>query len=97
MTDVPHDAAYELAQGIAEDTRRQRREDDKAQDERERAEMAEKAKLSVWAKVKAFVIQDAPPEMAACEAECCELHCSKAQWNSCQRRLGAMEEKGTAK
>jgi hypothetical protein len=38
------------------------------------------------------IIQDVPDEMARCEFQCSKLACSQGEWESCARRLQAVED-----
>lgn len=38
------------------------------------------------------IIQDVPDEVARCEFDCRKLVCAQGEWESCSRRLKAVEE-----
>lgn len=41
----------------------------------------------LWQKIKSFLIQDVPEEIAICEFECRGKECIKDRWQACKRRL----------
>ena len=45
---------------------------------------------SAVGRMRDAVVQDCPPELAACEV-CGELECSTEQWINCERRLRAAD------
>lgn len=45
----------------------------------------------IWRRLCNSLIQDVPPELAACEFSCRKLHCGTSEWATCEHRMKLAE------
>lgn len=59
--------------------------------------MPARGRAAFMEKLRRWIIEDMPDELAACECECRRLSCRYGDWETCERRLGSqrrlMEER----
>ena len=48
--------------------------------------------MSIFERIKKFLVQDVPAELEICEGACREVNCTREKFENCERRIVAKRE-----